>query len=274
MRERPSDRAVSIVLSVLLHGAVVGVLAFGWWSYKNRPKPPAPTLAIEATVVDSRTLRQTPQPPPPPPKPEPKPEPPPPEPEPEPDPEPEPPKPTPEEIAEQERQAEEQRLAEEKKAEEARIEAEKRAAEERKREEQRRLAEAKRRAEEKRKAEEKRLQEQRESELRRSMEAEEQVRSAQASGELDRWLAQIKAKIQSRWQVPLSARPTMECTVHVTQVPGGTVTAVRIGDCNADAAVRNSLEAAVNSASPLPPPPNQVLFDRNLVITFKGSDLR
>src|SRR5687767_2706135 len=100
MRERPSDRAASIVLSVLLHGAVVGVLAFGWWSYKSRPKPPAPTLAIEATVVDSRTLQQVP--PKPQPKPEPKPEPPPPEPEPEP--EPDPPKPTPEEIAEQERE--------------------------------------------------------------------------------------------------------------------------------------------------------------------------
>jgi colicin import membrane protein len=33
--------------------------------------------------------------------------------------------------------------------------------------------------------------------------------------------------------------------------------------------VRESIEAAVYRASPLPPPPDPGLFDRNLKITFK-----
>src|SRR5262250_3204160 len=98
MIERASDRWVSIVLSVLLHGTLVAVLVYGFWTYRQS-RPPTPTLAIEATVVDSRTVNApavnpAPQPPP---AAEPKP------PEPEPAPEPVeptgPPQPTPEELA-------------------------------------------------------------------------------------------------------------------------------------------------------------------------------
>ena len=38
--------------------------------------------------------------------------------------------------------------------------------------------------------------------------------------------------------------------LYVTQVPGGEVTQVRIGQCNGDQAVRESIEAAVYRASP------------------------
>ena len=55
MIERASDRWVSIVLSVLLHGTLVAALVYGFWTYRQS-RPPTPTLAIEATVVDSRTL--------------------------------------------------------------------------------------------------------------------------------------------------------------------------------------------------------------------------
>jgi colicin import membrane protein len=44
---------------------------------------------------------------------------------------------------------------------------------------------------------------------------------------------------------------------------------VRIGQCNGDQAVRESIEAAVYRASPLPPPPDPALFDRNLRIDFR-----
>jgi colicin import membrane protein len=57
--------------------------------------------------------------------------------------------------------------------------------------------------------------------------------------------------------------------LNVTQVPGGEVTEVSIGECNGDQAVRESIEAAVYRASPLPPPPDPSLFDRNLRIIFK-----
>jgi colicin import membrane protein len=288
VRERSSDRWVSIVQSVLLHGVVIGALAWGWWSYKSKPKPVEPSLAIEAVVMDAPMAgrpKPVETPPPPPPEPEPEPEPPPP---------PEETGPTPEEIAAQEqaqreeaervetaRKLEEQRLAEQRQAEEreaaekkAREEAEavKRREEER-RAEQKRLAEAKQRAEEKRREdEENRLREQRESELRRQLEAEERVMAARSSGAMASWIQQIQARVQRAWLRPPTARAGIECVVYVTQVPGGEVTNVRVGTCNGDQAVRDSIEAAVYRASPLPPPPDPALFERNLELTFKPTD--
>ena len=54
----------------------------------------------------------------------------------------------------------------------------------------------------------------------------------------------------------------------MTQVPGGEVTGVEIGSCNGDAAVRESIKAAVLRASPLPTPSNPDLFDRSLKFNF------
>src|SRR3954469_16809927 len=78
MLERTSDRWVSITLSVLLHGTLVAALVYGFWTYHKSP-PPTPTLAIEGTVVDSRSVNAAavktapaPEPPAPAPTPEPK----------------------------------------------------------------------------------------------------------------------------------------------------------------------------------------------------------
>ena len=57
MLERTSDRWVSIALSVVLHGSLVAVLVYGFWTY-HKSQPPTPTLAIEGTVVDSRSLSE------------------------------------------------------------------------------------------------------------------------------------------------------------------------------------------------------------------------
>jgi colicin import membrane protein len=67
----------------------------------------------------------------------------------------------------------------------------------------------------------------------------------------------------------VSAQPGLNCEVRVTQVPGGTVTGVQVGRCNGDESVRQSIEAAVYKASPLPPPSDPALFERDLVVTFK-----
>ncbi len=302
--ERASDRWASIVLSVLLHGALVVAVGYGWWSYKH--DRPAPTLAIDATVVDAKAvpglgnLPPEPQPPPPP-LPEPPPQT---QPQVEPD---GPPPPTPEELAkreeEQKQQAEEQAkakqqeedqkrleqerqqetaLAEEKAAEEKRAQ-EKRLAEEQQRQAQekadaerkaREAAEAKKRAEEKRLEDQRRQAEaqataQREAELKQSLDQEIRADAARSSGALASWQSQITARIQRAWLKPPSARPGIECVLNVTQVPGGEVTNVRIGACNGDQAVRESIEAAVYRASPLPPPPDPTLFERSLVITFR-----
>jgi colicin import membrane protein len=55
----------------------------------------------------------------------------------------------------------------------------------------------------------------------------------------------------------------------VTQLPGGTVVKVQVGRCNGDDSVRQSIEAAVYKASPLPLPSDPALFERILVVTFR-----
>jgi colicin import membrane protein len=255
--QRASDRWISIALSVLLHGALLAALVYGWMMFR-RP-PPKPTLAIEATVVDARAVRGAVRPPPqpaPPAAPEPTPPPPPQEPV-------GPPPPTPEELAHREEQrqqaeaaaAEERRVAEEKAAAERKArevaEARKRAAEERQR-----LADAQDTSE-------------RQEELKRSLAAEEKSNVARSSAALASWESQIAAKINRAWLRPPTARAGISCVLNVTQVPGGEVTQVIIGECNGDQAVRESIEAAVYRASPLPPPPDPALFDRSLRINFR-----
>ena len=79
----------------------------------------------------------------------------------------------------------------------------------------------------------------------------------------------IEQRIVRNWNRPPSARTGLECRVRVAQTPGGTVLSVQIDQCNGDAAVKQSIEAAVMRASPLPPPPDPRLFERNLVLVFK-----
>jgi colicin import membrane protein len=82
----------------------------------------------------------------------------------------------------------------------------------------------------------------------------------------------IEQAIVRNWNRPPSARAGLECTVKVAQTPSGTVLSVQIGQCNGDAAVKQSIEAAVIKASPLPMPPDPRVFDRNLVFVFKPSE--
>jgi colicin import membrane protein len=307
--DRASDRWASIVLSVALHGAIVAAIVYSWYTFKH--DRPAPTLAIEASVVDAKTVpglgKLPPQPesaPPPPVAPPP--EPPPPDTQPQVEPE-GPPQPTPEELAKREQEQKEQAekeeqakqqevdrkraeqekqqetaLAEEKAAEDKRAE-EKRLADEQAKKAQekadadrkaREAADAKKKADEKRLADEKQKADQqaaadREADLRRSLDQELRQDAARSSGALASWQSQITARIQRAWLRPASARSGIECVLNVTQVPGGEVTNVRIGTCNGDQAVRESIEAAVYRASPLPPPPDPSLFERSLVITFR-----
>ena len=50
MKDAASDRILPIVLSVLIHAAIVAVLVWGALVYR-RPRPVATTLAIEGTLV-------------------------------------------------------------------------------------------------------------------------------------------------------------------------------------------------------------------------------
>ena len=284
MAEPRRDRWLSIGLSVLLHGTLIGLLVFGWWRFRERAGPP--TLSIDATVVDARTLKGMGFATQPIPVPNPKPAPAPPVPVPQ-----GPPVPTPQEQAlraqaaqaEAEHQAEArqelQKQQAAKRAEEARAkkEAQKRAeqrAEARKLAEQKKLAEEKKLAEQKKRAEAKKLAEEKAAraaalaELQHNLQQEEQSDVAARAG-LASWTQEIEGRIQDAWIRPSSAKRGIDCILDVTQEQDGTVTNVTIGRCNGDGAVKESIEAAVYRASPLPAPPDPDLFQRQLIIEFK-----
>jgi colicin import membrane protein len=292
----------AIALSLLLHALIVAAAVFGWFTWKHRP-PPVQTLAIDATLVDERVLKGIAS------KPEPRPtvpEPTPPAPEPEPTPKPPepeeqgPPKPDPAEIERQQEEEKQKQLEQEKleqqkrdqeqKVEQEKIETEKKEADRLEAQRQAaakaaadktaaanaaadKAANEKKRADDEiaaKKAADEKARLARETELRKSLEAEERGNQLRNSSQMASWLAQIQARITRAWIKPPSAQPGIECIVSVTQVPGGEVTAVHVDSCTGgDAALRDSVEAAVLRASPLPPPPDPALFERNLELTFK-----
>ncbi len=89
------------------------------------------------------------------------------------------------------------------------------------------------------------------------------------AGELAAYQFAIQQKVRRNWVEPASSRPGLKCEVRVQQLPGGAVVSVSILTCNGDAAVRRSIVAAIEKASPLPIPSNPNLFDRNLRFTFR-----
>jgi colicin import membrane protein len=129
-------------------------------------------------------------------------------------------------------------------------------------------------AERRKAAEDARDKEQRESDLRKQLEEEEGRSQAESAGLLNQYIALIEQHIVRNWNRPPSARPGLECNVRVSQTSTGTVLSVQIDQsaCNGDAAVRQSIEAAVRKASPLPPPPDPRLYERNLVLVFKPEE--
>jgi colicin import membrane protein len=254
MSERRSDRWVSVLMSVLVHGAVIALLGWGWWFFR-RPAPAAQQLAIEARIVDAAALARITQP----------------------APTPTPPTPDPEQVAaeqraQQEKQAQRER-AERQKAE--RVEQERQAAmakTEAEAERKAREVSAKQVREQKERQQAEAERKRREAELRAQMATEERVNAARGSAQQAEYKALIEARINRAWIRPATARAGIDCEVRVTQVPGGEVVGVQVARCNGDAAVRESIEAAVYRASPLPLPPNPDLFDRNLVVNFTPND--
>ncbi len=175
-------------------------------------------------------------------------------------------------------QAREQAAAEKRRAEEAerkRVEAAdaKRKAAEDEARKKAEAAEAKRQAEAKAQAErEAAVRAERESELQRLLAAEEEAAAVARSGVVDEYRLLLVQAIERNWIRPASARAGLECTLYVTQAQGGTVVDVRLGTCNGDQAVRESITNAVFKASPLPPPRDSRAFERRLEIVFKPTE--
>lgn len=90
--------------------------------------------------------------------------------------------------------------------------------------------------------------------------------------EYNAWFGSIQDQVARNWNRPPSARPGLECEVRVVLIPGMQVVSAEILDCNGDDAVRRSIVAAVERASPLPPPSDPELFERTISFVFKPQD--
>jgi colicin import membrane protein len=279
VREHLRPLVGAVGLHVLLFALIIAT-AWRW----SASRPPVP-LAIEGVAVDERSLpaeASTPRPPAPAPPEAPQPL-------------PVEPTPTPvDDAAERQRELEARAQAERERAQtEARDRAalEARQAEEAERARQEKAAAEKAAAEaaarktaeaeaQKRKAAEEAArrrerdeQRVREAELQRQLAAEEDAAAAlAASGALDEYRAALEQAIERSWIRPPSAQAGLSCTLYVTQAQGGTVLNVRLGSCNGDAAVRESITNAVFRASPLPAPADPRAFQRDLEIVFRPTE--
>jgi colicin import membrane protein len=112
----------------------------------------------------------------------------------------------------------------------------------------------------------------RQAELNRALAAEEEGAAMAQSGVMDEYRALLVQTIERNWIRPPSARAGLECTLDVTQASGGMVVDVKLGACNGDQAVRESIANAVYRSSPLPAPRDPRAFERRLVIVFKPTE--
>jgi colicin import membrane protein len=170
-----------------------------------------------------------------------------------------------------EKAAAEQRRAEEVERKRAAETEAKRKAEETERK-QAEAAEARRKADEKAQAQrEAKVRAEREADLQRRLAAEEEEGAAAAAraGVMDEYRLMLVQAIERNWIRPPSARAGLECTLYVSQAPGGSVVDVKLGTCNGDQAVRESITTAVYKSSPLPAPRDPRAFERRLEIVFR-----
>jgi colicin import membrane protein len=174
--------------------------------------------------------------------------------------------------AEQRRVEEESRLTAERQAK-AEAEARQKAETEAKRKAER-DAQAKAAAEKKHTAEEQRDRAAREAELRARLAEEETRTSAGFQSLKASYVRAIQAHVERRWYEPPGVAAGLSCTIYVTQIPGGEVVGMRFGPCNGSAVVRQSIETAVRNSSPLPPPPEPALFEREVELVFTPKEAR
>jgi colicin import membrane protein len=121
-----------------------------------------------------------------------------------------------------------------------------------------------------------REQEQAEAELAKQLaEAESQQRAAARAREMqdlrETYISSITAAVKDNWRTAAQVSDEAQCVIAITQTPKGMVSKVSVKSCNtaADAQFKKDAERAVLRAQPLPQPPVEELFERNIEFIFK-----
>lgn len=85
------------------------------------------------------------------------------------------------------------------------------------------------------------------------------------------YISSIAAKVKDNWRTPARISDQAQCDLDITQSPGGSVTSVKVVNCNqyANDQFKDAAEKAVRRSEPLPAPPVPELFERNIKFVFK-----
>ena len=85
------------------------------------------------------------------------------------------------------------------------------------------------------------------------------------------YISSISAKVRENWRTPADISDKAQCELIITQTPSGQVSSVKTDNCNqfATEQFKKAAESAVLRAQPLPKPPVEELFERNIRFVFK-----
>ena len=92
---------------------------------------------------------------------------------------------------------------------------------------------------------------------------------------LQHYVKALHQDIEAEWIRPESVPLDAACPVKIRQLPGGMVVSVEVmPECGYDANGKDSVQRAVVKASPLPYRGFESVFNRNLLVRFRASDVR
>jgi len=85
------------------------------------------------------------------------------------------------------------------------------------------------------------------------------------------YISAISAKVRDNWRTPARISPKAQCDLRITQTPKGSVTSVKVLNCNefATKQFKEAAEKAVYRSEPIPAPPVKELFERVITFEFK-----
>ena len=89
---------------------------------------------------------------------------------------------------------------------------------------------------------------------------------------LDEYIARIRDKVKSHWNLPMDMKGNPEAIFRVVQLPTGEVLDVKLARSSGIPAYDQAVERAILRSSPLPKPPNEALFSRELELKFRPRD--
>ena len=110
---------------------------------------------------------------------------------------------------------------------------------------------------------------QREAEQALQAQLAEEAAQARAQSALSEFIPYIQQQVENNWLRPAGSPPGLSCVILVKLIPGGEVVGTRVVRSSGNQLFDESVERAVQKASPLPLPADAALFKYFREINFK-----